>query len=293
MIDLHLHTNHSDGADTVKKLLENAEKNKLEIISITDHNSIGAYIELENNLEIRKKYSGELIIGAEINTIFDDVNIEVLGYGLDYKKLKIKKFNLEDVQNDILKHFIKVGRDIGLKVSDTLKVDLSNPLKQYANPVFYDDIIKYKENEEIIKKFNFNRTTFYRDHQSNKESPFYYNTAKCYDDINTVIQNIHSAGGLAFLAHGFIYPYKDKEKTIEKIFETTEIDGAECIYPLFSKEQMETIMNLCKKHNKYMSGGSDYHAENKPETAIGTGINNNIAVQKELIKDWVNKVRKF
>ena len=34
MIDLHLHTNHSDGTDTVTELLEKAEQQKLEIISI-------------------------------------------------------------------------------------------------------------------------------------------------------------------------------------------------------------------------------------------------------------------
>ena len=42
-----------------------------------------------------------------------------------------------------------------------------------------------------------------------------------------------------------------------------------------------------------MSGGTDYHAKNKPETFIGTGINNNILVEKEVIKDWVDKVRKI
>ena len=52
MIDLHLHTNYSDGTDTVKELLVNAENNNLEIISITDHDSIDSYYEIENS-EIR------------------------------------------------------------------------------------------------------------------------------------------------------------------------------------------------------------------------------------------------
>ncbi len=43
MIDLHTHTNHSKGTDTVQEMLQNAEKMKLEIISITDHDSVGAY----------------------------------------------------------------------------------------------------------------------------------------------------------------------------------------------------------------------------------------------------------
>ena len=77
MIDLHLHTNYSDGTDSVEELLENAEKQKLEIISITDHNSVDAYFELEKMPNIRNKFSGEIVIGSEIKTIFDDVNIEI------------------------------------------------------------------------------------------------------------------------------------------------------------------------------------------------------------------------
>jgi len=47
MIDLHVHTNHSDGTDSLEELLKNAEKAKLEVISITDHDSIDAYLEIE------------------------------------------------------------------------------------------------------------------------------------------------------------------------------------------------------------------------------------------------------
>ena len=53
------------------------------------------------------------------------------------------------------------------------------------------------------------------------------------------------------------------------------------------------MKNLCKKYNKYMSGGSDYHANNKPTVFMGTGINNNILIEKDLVKDWINKVRKI
>ena len=47
MIDLHLHSNHSDGTDSVAEILKKAEDKKLEIISITDHASIAADFELE------------------------------------------------------------------------------------------------------------------------------------------------------------------------------------------------------------------------------------------------------
>ena len=294
MIDLHLHTNNSDGTDSVEELLENAEKQKLEIISITDHNSVGAYFELEKNPDIRSKFSGEIVIGSEIKTIFDDVNIEILAYGIDYNKINIKKENQMEVQNDALKHFVNIAKAMGLKVNEEIHVDITNPDKLYGSWVFCDEILKYNENDEILKKLGkVDRITFYREHEGNKKSPFYYNTSKYYDDCQTLINKIHEAGGLAFLAHGLIYSFDDNRYSIEKILKTTDIDGLECIYPLFSNDDREFMINLCKKYNKFMSGGSDYHAKNKPTTFMGTGININILVEKKIVKDWINDVRKI
>ena len=294
MIDLHLHTNHSDGTDSVEKLLENAERQKIEIISITDHNSVGAYYELEKNSEMRRKFSGEIVIGSEIKAIFNDINIEILAYGINYKNINIKKENKTQVQNDILKHFITVAKSLGIKVDETIKVDIKDPNKVYACWVFCDDIIKYKENEQILKSLGqINRNTFYREHEGNKNSPFYYNTSKYYDDCQTLIDKIHKAGGLAFLAHGLIYSFENKRYSIEEILKTTDIDGLECIYPLFNKEEKEFMIKLCKKYNKFMSGGSDYHGKNKPTTFMGTGINKNIIIQKDFVESWINTVRKI
>ena len=294
MIDLHLHTNYSDGSDSVEELLNKAEKQKLEIISITNHNSVDAYFELEKMPNIRKKFSGEIVIGSEIKTIFDDVNIEILAYGIEYKKINIKKENQMEVQNDALKHFANIAKSMGLKVNEKIRVDITNPNKLYGCWVFCDEILKYKENDEILKKIGkIDRKTFYREHEGNKKSPFYYNTSKYYDDCQTLINKIHEAGGLAFLAHGLIYSFDDNRYYIEKILRTTDIDGLECIYPLFSYNDRKFMITLCKKYKKFMSGGSDYHANNKPTTSMGTGINNNILVEKKLVKDWINYVKKI
>ena len=293
MIDLHLHTTHSDGADSVEELLDNAENQKLEIISITDHNSVDAYYELEKLPNIRTKFSGEIVIGSEINTSFDGINIEILAYGIDYNKINIKKSDQMQIQNDVLKHLVNVAKNMGLKVNEKINVDITDPNKLYSSWVFCDEILNYKENNEILKKLEkVDRITFYREHESNKKSPFYYDTSKYYDDCQTLINKIHKAGGLAFLAHGLIYPFSNNKFSIEKILETTDIDGLECIYPLFSTTDTEFMINLCKKHNKFMSGGSDYHAKNKPTTLIGTGINNNILVEKNFVKDWIYNVKK-
>lgn len=294
MIDLHLHTNHSDGTDTIKELLENAERQKLEIISITDHDSVNAYFELEKYPEIRNRFKGEIVIGSEIKSIFDGVNIEILAYGIDYKKINIKTEDKILTQNDILKHFINVANSMGIKVNADIKVDITDSNKMYACWVFCDEILKYKENQEILRKLGkVDRLTFYREHEGNKNSPFYYDTSKYYDDCQTLINKIHEVGGLAFLAHGLIYSFNNNRYSVEKILKTTDIDGLECIYPLFNNDDKEFMINLCKKYHKFMSGGSDYHAKNKPTILMGTGINNNILIKKELVKDWIDTIRKI
>lgn len=53
------------------------------------------------------------------------------------------------------------------------------------------------------------------------------------------------------------------------------------------------MINLCQKYHKYISGGTDYHAKNKPKTFMGTGINNNMNIDKNSINNWIDKVKKI
>ena len=108
MIDLHMHTLHSDGTDTVEELLKNAENHGLEIISITDHDSVASYKELEND-DVRRLYSGKIIVGAELKTHYNGIPIEVLAYGVDYNSLRIHKMNMHDIQVNALAEFKRKG----------------------------------------------------------------------------------------------------------------------------------------------------------------------------------------
>lgn len=290
MIDLHLHTVHSDGTDSVEELLQKAEKKGLEMISITDHDSVGAYYELEENQKLRSIFSGKILVGSELKTTYDNINIEVLAYGIDFKKENLVQENSGYIQDEAMEHFKTVGRKLGLTFNEDIVLIPGDIYQQFAGDVFSKEILKYEENQEIIRKIGiFNqKNAFYRVHESNPDSPFYFNTSKYYRNIKELIKDIHKAGGLAFLAHGFLYPFKEKEKTIEEIISTTQIDGLECEYPLFTVEQRQSLKQLSKKYDKYMSGGSDYHALNKPNISMGTGIENNLRIDKELIENWIS-----
>ena len=69
MIDLHIHSNNSDGSDSVLEILKKCEELKLNYISFTDHETCAAYNELKN-INIKKYYSGTIIPGIEIKCAY-------------------------------------------------------------------------------------------------------------------------------------------------------------------------------------------------------------------------------
>ena len=86
MIDLHIHTTYSDGADDLIEVLKKAEDLKLEYISITDHDNCNVYKELES-LNISDYFSGKIIPGIEIKCAYKDRLMEILGYKIDVVKV--------------------------------------------------------------------------------------------------------------------------------------------------------------------------------------------------------------
>ena len=118
MIDLHMHTKYSDGTDALYELLHKAENQKLEIISITDHDQIAAYKELEAHPNLRKIFTGVIIPGSELKTVYNNVPIEVLAYGIDYKKLRIHKIDQKKLQVKVLKTLTNTIKKLGFKYNE-------------------------------------------------------------------------------------------------------------------------------------------------------------------------------
>lgn len=292
MIDLHLHTNYSDGTDTVEELLEKAEQQKLEIISITDHDTVEAYKELQNS-KIRSKFKGEIITGVEIKAMYNKHNIEILGYGIDIDKININKY--DNLQEKILEHLKKIADKYHIRYDKKIKIDKQKS-KIFASSTFAQNILENKENIsklELLGENELTKDNFFRKCESNPNSIFYFDASKYISDIQNVIENIHKAGGLAFLAHPYEYKFQNTKSEIENIIKTISIDGFECQHSIFSESQKLEMIEICKKYNKFMSGGSDYHSRNKPKIQIGTGENNNLKIDKEFVENWTKLLQKI
>jgi len=292
MIDLHMHTNNSDGADSTEELLKKAESLKLKYISITDHDNCHAHEEIRD-LNLDKLYTGKIITGIEIKCIYKGVSIEVLGYkyNLDQMSKWVKEFYKDKSKEKLqLKYFNKLYeacKQLGFKLTEKDKIEW-NPKTDWASFTIYTDLKKYKENEGVYAEDILNDfTTFNKKYGGDRNCILFIDKSEDYPSLETAIQAIKQAGGLVFMPHLFIYKaIKDKEAFIQDIITNYDVDGLECYHSDFSDEEIQYLLDLTEKNNLLRSGGSDYHGINKQgiEMAVGKG---NLKIEDSLVQNWI------
>lgn len=292
MIDLHIHTNNSDGTDTVEELLKKAEALNLEYISITDHDNCNGYDKLKR-INISNIFSGRIIPGIEIKCTYQKRTIEVLGYKIntDVMNRWMQEF-YKDKQRDTLqiKYFnllYEKCKKMGLSLSDKDKI-IWNPKNDWASFTIYSELKKHPENQIIMPEDMWTEFSgFNRKYCNNPEHILYIDKSEDYPTLKQTINAIKKAGGLVFMPHLFIYKWvENKKEFIETLVENYEIDGLECFYTDFSDEQTQYLINLCNRKKLYKSGGSDYHGLNKEKISLATGYGN-LNIDKKIIQDWI------
>lgn len=270
-IDLHIHTNCSDGTDDWKTVLRKAEEAGVEYLSITDHNNADVYFQIT---EPEKYFSGKLIKGIEPECIYGGRCIELLGYDIDVDKTKqlLKGVYLTHEQREKLrfKRAHDVLRDNGVVMSPDVLETWDIKKHYYSGLHLHADLKKYPENRKIITDdvgWN-NGIQFYRIYMGNKNCPFYVDESDCYPSAQQIYKIIRQAGGKVFIPHIFLYG-EDSIPFLEGLMKEFKIDGIECFYNSFTPEQTQFLLDYCKKHNLLVSAGSDYHGSSRPHIKIG------------------------
>lgn len=294
MIDMHIHSTYSDGTYSVKEILKKAEKLNLKYISITDHDNCRAYNELKN-MNVSNYYSGKIVPGIEIKCIYNGRSMDLLGYNFDIDKMNkwIDEFYKDKQRKDLqLKYFdilYRTCQKLNLKVTPKDEI-IWNPENDWASLIIYNDFKKYEENKVKLPEDLWNEFgIFSKKYCADFNNPFYIDRTEDYPSLETGIKAIKECGGVAIIAHIYIYRWaENKEQLIENINNNYNIDGFECYHSNFSEENVKYILNYCKENNLLMSGGSDCHGENKPgiNLAVGKG---NLNIDEKIIEEWVNK----
>ena len=260
MIDLHIHTNYSDGADNVIEVLEKAEELGLKYISITDHDNCKVYTELQN-IDIKKYYTGTIIPGIEIKCSYKKRLIEILGYKIDTNKMQAwadefykdkTKAKLQQKYFDIL---TKRCEEMGLKLSEEAKNNF-NAETEWASVHIYKELINYEENKKVLPEGILDTfDNFSKKYCGDVNSKLYIDKSADYISLEDAIDIVKKCNGLVFLPHLFIYKWaNNKEEFIDEILKNYQIDGIECMHSEFNDEQIEYLLKLTKER-KYLRSG--------------------------------------
>ena len=288
-IDLHSHTTKSDGTFLPNDLLKLAEIQNLSILSITDHESVDAYYDMDRNL-----FSGKIIPGIELRTSCFGVAIELLGYGFDIDKMKetIKKYHYKNTE-ELDKYMIHLAYDQytkkGVKLDsdfvENFDISTSPRLSKYIKSA----IIKHPENEVFSKEIPEGKS-FFRTCMTNPDHPLFLDLSPAFPTVAELIKAIKDADGIVSIPH--IFQYKDyAEKILFHLLDNYDIDLIECYYSSFTPEQTEFLLDICKKYKKGISGGSDFHGIVRPSVELGKGTNNNLLIPEGNVTPWIDKLK--
>lgn len=254
MIDLHIHSIYSDGSFSPSQLINLCNQKGINTISITDHDTIDAYV----NMTIPKEYNVKVIPGIEFGLGHQD-RCHILGYGFDLNSsimknacLTIKKHRLFEVL-EIFRIFKKHNIEITVQdITSTYKTGLrlGNIIQELIRKGYA------KDRNEVYDKF-------FR--KEGKPCVTFYNYTP-EEKINI----IKKSNGKAILAH----PYQlglDKEKMEKKIVELINagLDGLEIYHSGQETELEEFLLEMADKYHLLITGGSDFHGIAKPSVKIG------------------------
>lgn len=287
-VDMHIHSNYSDGDCSIGELIRRIKKANLEVVALTDHDTVEGAVRF---LDVCEREDVETLPGVEITT-YDDFSkeeIHILGYGFNLCQLR-------DNYNQLLFHNRSVRRKNIWNVLDLYKK--SGEFSIYSHDL--ESMFHLPANVNSMYWVNKARALHIRNlegldfaaayerakNETKKGAKFYYPNENVYASTNEAIWAIERTGGIAVWAHPAetISRLKKRfgsEKVARRLFEDSlksfvceGLAGLE-VFSAFNsdEEEIKFLLGCCSRYNLLILGGSDYHGdmpdEHKPDRWLG------------------------
>ncbi len=262
MIDLHTHSNVSDGILSPKDLILYAKSRGVKAIALTDHDTIKGLkeareIAIENEIE----FVNGIEFSAEFNKYSEELHIIGLFFDLnneDFINFCSKMIEYRLARNNQLLNFLN-EKGIDIKKEELLQ---DNPyFENIGKPNFARLLVKKGVAKNVFEAFN--------NYLSNEKLRNFVHRVKFKE--SEIIDVIHKARGIAILAHPDQLGINDKDELIAFIKDLKDkgLDGIEVYYTGYTKKDIKFYKNIAKKFNLLLSGGSDFHG---PDTRLNVEI---------------------
>jgi 3',5'-nucleoside bisphosphate phosphatase len=240
-VDLHLHTFHSDGFYSPREVILKAKKQGIDVVSITDHDSLNA---IDEAMEAGREAGIEVIPGVEISSDIKGREIHLLAY-------YVEPHNVE------LERYLSFFREERIKRADRIV----NKLNSIGIPLKLESVLNLAQNSAIGRPHiaqalleNNYISSFYEAFTKyiGNDGPAY--ESKVHVSPQSAFKIISEAGGLSFIAH----PGYMNESLLKELIDSG-VDGIEVYHPSHSPQQIRFYKGIVNEYFLLESGGSDFH----------------------------------
>ena len=258
-VDLHVHSNKSDGSYTPSELVEYALEKGLSAFALTDHDTTDG---IDEALKAAEGKPIEVIPGIEFSSEYEGRDIHILGLYIDHKSEYFKRRLIN----------FKNGRIIRNK-------EMCKRLTEHGMPVTYEELTAEFPDSTITRGHYAKYLLNHGYTKSLKEAFDRYigDNGPCFVPRKKItpmraVEIILKAGGIPILAHPVLYRMSSKrlDKLTAKL-KTMGLAGIEAVYSTYSASDERDIRALAAKYDLCISGGSDFHGSTKPGLDLATG----------------------
>ena len=269
MIDLHAHTNHSDGKDAPTELVQNAAKAGIKILAITDHDTVSGWDEA---ITAAQSHGLGLIPGIEVSTRAETpsghgVSVHMLAYLPDPNNQALITALNRTKESRMVR-----AREMVARLSKDYPIDFELVLSQLpegstiGRPAIADALVE----AGIVPTRSDAFTSILH-----RSSP-YYVSEKSLDTIEAITL-IRQAGGVSVMAHPLIdFPPGAKREDLPRAhFETlieAGLNGLEVDHRAVPNVAKVWLRDLALKHNLIVTGSSDYHGVGGKDNLLGENV---------------------
>jgi len=251
--DLHLHTLFSDGTYTPEELVANALKKRLSAIALVDHDTVGG---VGLAIEAAGKSDLEVLSGIELSAAYNNQEVHILGYLVDYKNKSFLE-KLESLKSNRVERAYKMVAKLnalGINLTpESVFVSAGN------GTVGRLHIARALVKEGLVGSIFEVFQKYIGDNGPAYVLGFRFNPKEA-------IKFIKDSGGIPVLAH----PHTLENDELISEFAKLGLMGLEVYYPEHSQGMVNFYLTLAKKNNLLVTGGSDCHGKAKPEVRIGS-----------------------
>jgi 3',5'-nucleoside bisphosphate phosphatase len=273
LIDLHTHTDESDGSYPAARLVSEAAALKVEALAITDHDTFAGY---NAAVPLARAAGIDLVCGIELSTKLRGRSVHLLGYFLhDPPPAGFREwlFDMQQSRRDrnlrLAARLCSLGMDVTLEEVEAKGKTLA------GRPHFAQIMVEKGYVQDYRAAFDEYLDESARAYVDRREPQF-----------GEAVRMILDAGGLPSLPHPTRAP-RNGERFDDLISEmiVMGVRAIEVYHSDHGPAEEQYLLSLALRHGLAITGGSDFHGEFKPHIRLGTGLDGNLNIPKRVLDD--------